>query len=488
MLIPSWVGGTYISQSVVAANERTVNFYVEPINAPGAKARGALYPRPGVDVFATVSTAGVWRARFAENGRAFGIIGSTLYEVFADGTMTSRGTVAIDGNPATICSNGDAGGQLGITSGDKFYSYDLNTDALTEVLASGATMAVMLDGYILVLDAATSTLQQSDLYDALTFDPTNIAQRSLASDPWVALAVSTSQRLVLLLGETTGEVWSNVGAFPFAFAPQANGLIQFGTGAPFSVRDVGGAFMWVTRTEGGEGQVAIATGLEPRIVSDESVALALTGYINDVGISDAVAETIEWIGHIFYLVTFPLADATWVYDPATGVWVEWLTWIAEEARYVAWRPLFHFYAFGKHLIGDRESSTLYELTADSAEDVDDRPIRWLRRGALPWANDQTIFCSEIRLLLEPGLGVADSASQGYDPEVAMAFSWNGGKTWSNERRRKIGKQGRYDTAVYWNRCGSGTKPMVEIIATDPVPHRWIGLDAALHQGIGAATR
>jgi hypothetical protein len=48
---------------------------------------------------------GIWTGT-----RAFVVIGSGYYEVFTDATITRRGTVAIDGNPAQFAYNGTDGG------------------------------------------------------------------------------------------------------------------------------------------------------------------------------------------------------------------------------------------------------------------------------------------------------------------------------------------------------------------------------------------
>ncbi|HYE88055.1 MAG TPA: hypothetical protein VEA16_16950, partial [Vicinamibacterales bacterium] len=199
---PGFCGGSYVSQSPIAANERTVNFYVERLELPTGKSRDVLYPSPGVESLATASTTG-GRAHFAQDGREFCVIGPTFYEVSSAGALTSRGTVTVDQYPATICSNGDGGDQIFVTSGNNGYIFDLGTNTFSQVRTGGTRMGAQLDGFFLALDADTSTLYISDANDGTTWDPTQFIQRSSQPDPWIALKVW--DRYIWLFGTETSE-------------------------------------------------------------------------------------------------------------------------------------------------------------------------------------------------------------------------------------------------------------------------------------------
>ena len=155
MRVPGFIGGSYESQAVTADVERTVNWYLEPTESPGASTQAALYPTPGVTSL-SAATTDPGRAHFYENGREFAVIGGTLYEIDSVGAQTSRGTVQLGTEPATISSNGDGGGELFITSGTYGYYYTLSTNTLTQIAAldGKATMGDFLDGYFLCLDAS----------------------------------------------------------------------------------------------------------------------------------------------------------------------------------------------------------------------------------------------------------------------------------------------------------------------------------------------
>lgn len=471
---PNAIGGSYESESPIVDCERTVNWYVEKTEVPGAKAKLVLYPSPGVDQFCTTSGLN-GRGMFAQDDYCLAAIGSTLFKVLSTQTVTSLGTIATDGNPATMCTNGDGGGQAYITSGDKGYINNIAAGTLTLVNASGATMGGMLDGYFLRLDAATSTLYLSDLLDGLTWDPTQFAQRSIAPDPWIAMAVN--YREIWLFGTETSEVWVNVGSFPFPFAPHPSGLIPYGIAAPFSVKNVAGTLIWLTRTANGAGQVVAASGFTPQVISTHALQVAIASYDT---INDAIGDTIEMLGHTFYVLTFPTAGHTWVYDVTTQVWVEWLTWVSASNEYIAWRPLFHAYAFGKHLVLDRSAGNIYELSHEFTTDVEDGYIRRLRRFPGLTNELKRTFYDQFILYLETGLGLP--SGQGSDPQIMLRASDDGGKTWGNERMCSAGAEGAYKTRAMWNRMGSARDRVFEISCTDPIPWRVIDAFIKVRQG------
>lgn len=479
MRLPNFIGGSYPSQSPTAALERTINLYPEVIETPGGKNRGVLYPTPGYASFATASGATPVRALWSQNDRCFAVIGSTLYELSSAGVLTSRGTVAITSTePAYITSNGDGGGQLFVTSGDKGYSYDLGTNTLTEERASASTMCAMLDGFIIVLDSATSTMFLSDLNDATTFDPLQLEQRTQAPDRWVSLAVAGSD--VWLLGEETSEAWYNAGAAPFPFQPHANGLVPYGCAAPHSARVAGDSVLWLSKTKHGQGQVVMSSGLSVRVVSTHALSWQFSQYAD---ITDAVAEVYEDQGHTFYVLTFPSADATWVYDLSTGMWHERGTWEDGATAFAASRTLYHCFAFGRHLVGDRLSGTIYEASVTTHTDVDGLQIRRVRTCPVLSSEHARLFYASFDLDLEVGLGLL--SGQGSDPEVILEFSDDNGKTWTFAPNKSAGGLGAYSTQVRWHRLGSSRNRVFRVSMTDPIPWRIVDAYVKLRPGADA---
>lgn len=469
---PFFVNAAYRSQSPIADQEALINWYVEPMESPGATVKTALYPTPGVEAFATVTQQG-GRAMFAQAGRCFAVIGTKFYEVFSDGTTTDRGTVVDDFFPATIASNGDGGLELFITAGGKGYTYDLVTNTLTQTVGVGGTNLTSavasfggsLYGYFVVLDVPDSRFYISNLLDGTIWDASQFAERTIGQDPWVSMYVSSYGQIWLFGGQTT-EVWYNNGTSPFPFAPDPSGLMPYGCAAPYSVREAGDQIVWLATTANGGYQVMAAKGFNPQRISTYALENAIASYSQ---VDDAYGETYNDLGHMFYLLTFPSQQQTWCYDFRTGLWHERGTWIAENNTYDAWRPQWHAFAFNTHLMADRDTGTIYRMSKDFALDVDGRPIRRVRRAPAIFLEHTKLKVSRIEVLLESGLGT--TTGQGQRPTLMLRSSTDGGKTWGVERTASAGAMGEYQTRCLFWRMGQARNRVFELSVSDPIPWR-----------------
>ena len=475
---PGFISGSYTSQSPLASQDRTVNWYPERLENQSESIKIALYPTPGVVTRVSGTVGGGGRAHAFIAGREFCIIGSTLYEVSSSWVMTNRGTVSTDLNPATISTNGDGGGELFITSGANGYVYTLATNVLAAIanLAGKATMGDQLDGYFIALDAATSTVYLSDLNDGTTWDPTQFIQRSIESDSWISM--KTANRYIYLFGSKTSEVWFDAGSFPIPFEPHPSGLMQFGCSAPFSPKVVGNSIAWLGSTANGVGLVLRTSGFVAEEVSTYAIHWAIENYST---LSDAIGDTYEAFGHKFYILTFQTADATWVWDAQMNMWHERGLWSASEDKFKAWRPLFHVFAFDQHRVLDFQSESVLQMSSDYFLDVGEAPLRRLRRAPAIVKENTLIFYSQFELDLEPGLGAV--SGQGVAPLVMMRTSNDGGKTWSSYRTASAGALGVYGNRSIWNRCGAARRRVFEVSVSDPIA--WRILDAYLRVSPGS---
>jgi len=469
MEFPSFLGPSNVAQAPNLDQQRLMNWYLERAESPGATARWSCNPTPGVELIATDSGA-PGRAHIfdPQTQREFAVQGTRFNEIAENGTITNRGTVAIDANPATISLN--TVGELLITSGRNAYTFILSTNTFAAVaaLAGLATMGDTLDGYGLVLDDATSTVRISDLLDFTTWDPTQFIQRSKAPDP--LRAIRAANGYLYLMGAQTGEAWYNAGESPIPFVFHPSGLMPYGIAAPFSAEIVGAALVWVAATANGQGVVVRTPGLAVEIVSTIALANALNGYSS---LDDGIGDSYEDRGHTFYLLSLGTANATWVHDaalPASVAWHERGTWIAEMSRFDAWRSAFHAFAFGEHRMLDRTSGAVYRMGPSFGVDAGDRPIRRVRRSPALVSENRLLYYPAFELDLESGLG-ATGTGQGSNPQVMLRMSNDNGKTWGSEVLRSAGKLGEYETRVRWLRCGAARRRVFEVSVTDPIPWR-----------------
>lgn len=480
MRYPGFIGPHYISQSPTADNEALINFYVEPIESPGATVKAALYPTPGVNVLASAQVlldGLVGRAHYAETGREFAVLGQYFVEYDSTGLATSYGTVTLDNQPATISGNGSAGNELFITSGGNGYLFDLTTNTFSTItaLAGIATMGDYLGGYFLALNVATGTVRMSDLFDGTTWDPLQFFQRSAASDGWIGMKVN---QYLYLFGTETGEVWFNSGAFPIPFELHPSGRLQYGTAARWTPEVVGTSMCWLGAIQNGQGSVLRTSGFSVEVISDFSTHNRFDKFPI---MADAIGDSYEEFGHIFYILTFPTANETWAFDTTTNMWAQRSTWNSATNHDDAWRPLYHAFAFGQHRMMDFRGNRLYQLSSDFGLDVESLPIRRVRRPPALMDENKLVFVKRLELLLESGLGAV--TGQGSTPAVMLRWTKDGGKRFGNQTQRSAGALGEYGKRVIWNRCGAGRKMQPEFSFSDPIP--WRILDCFVEAEPGA---
>jgi hypothetical protein len=474
-VFPNALGGSYVLESPISSQIKTMNLRMQISEQPGATSKISFYRTPGVSAFATAPTAG-WSATFEMNGRAFGVSGNTFYEVTYPanvGTLTARGTLLVGTDPATIWANGPAGDQLLVTSGSSLtagmagnaYVYDLTANTLTEIstLVGKATQGGYLNGYGLVFDQVTGTVYYSDLFDFSVFDPANFWKRSNQPDKYQGMQV-TSWNYIWLPGGQTGEAWYPNGGFPLPFAPDPAGNFNSGIAATFSLQNVAGAICWLSTGHDGGLTVQAATGLQPQTISDLALAQELASYTR---IDDCIGQGFQYKGQNFLRLTFPTEKKTKQYDFLSKAWTDVGTWISEDDDYTYFRPVYHMYAFGKHLMGDRESGVLYDMADTHQMDVEGRPLRWFRR--MPSVVNETDYVFHRKLSLLPLVGVGNAGlAVGYDPQVMLSYSDNGGRTWGTEIQASLGAEGAYDTLLQFWQLGMARNRVYELSGTDPV--------------------
>ena len=272
-------------------------------------------------------------------------------------------------------------------------------------------------------------------------------------------------RQVYLLGEVTTEVWVDVGntiegITSFPFQRVAGTTMQHGCAAAYSVARFGESFMFVSRDTRGQSIIGAVNGYQFKRLSTHAVEQSLVG----VNVSDAVAYTYQLEGHEFYVVTFPQADLTWVFDLATGLWHKWLEW-NNLTGYHRHRSNCGAFFAGYNLVGDYENGKVYAL--DNTVYTDNgTTIRRLRR-AIHLTNDlQRQFFDEFQIQFQPGVGLP--TGQGDNPQAMLRWSNDGGSTWSNEHWVSIGQIGRYQNRAIWRRLGWSRDRIFEVAITDPV--------------------
>lgn len=458
-------GTTAIGKNPLTSVDYTIVTWKKVINAKGYRVYrtfgGSLPPR----LIAEVSGGDTLTVRDT------GEIGEAITPPTVNTTGT--GTLADDGGVVTFCSSGDAGEQLLFVSGDTAYCYDLESHVLAPVV-SGASSAGFIDSYFVVLDASTSTLKVSESFEGFLWDATQVYQRSRAGDKWLAMAVTSNN--IWLIGSQTGEVWVGTGNADNRFQPYTPVFIETGVLASDTmIRVSGDTMIWVAQDKDGAGYVVKTNGYAPEKVSTSAVDHAIQ---NLSSTSDGSAFSYQQDGHTFYVLSFPTAHMTWVFDLSTGEWHRRGYWDPDLMAFRVYRPQCHAFAFGAiqglglALVGDRASGVVASMHPRYGTDIDGVVIRRVRQCPHVTNKDEEVTFDRLQLDMDVGQGLA--VGQGSDPTIMLSYSNDSGNTWGYELWRCAGRQGDYRIQVAWSRLGTAKQRVFRLVVTDPIPWRLVG--------------
>jgi hypothetical protein len=474
-------GGSAQAASLAFQNERTMNWFVERAQGDGAKSPAVLLPTPGFQRWALSANVGGRAAIFAD-GRLFFVMGGKFCEYDVNGTETIWGSVAQDGNLGQIAYNGPVGGQLLIASGSNAYCFVLATNTFSQVLTGKATMVAYCKTYFLAFELSTGKVYLSNANDGTTWSLTTYFQRSDFADRWQAMFVD-GNNLVWLPGTDSFEVWSlSNPTSTQPFAPLSGLVGRWGIAAPFAF-GVTTTPYWLSRNPEGAGLVIRVGGSGAEPVGTYALANVLATYARTKRITDAEVLLYQDSGHTHFTVNFPTANASWTQTDDAD-WAERGKWNAPRQDYDLWAPRVHVYAFGKQLVADRATGTIWQMDASFATDTDGNGIRRLRRAPALYHEGvrKSVDCLLLKCDVGVGLQGDEATTQGVNPKVMCRASGDGGMTFGNERTASFGRIGEYRRRVYWNRWGLLEDACFEVTCAEPVPLRIV--DAFLNPSQG----
>ena len=480
-----------------------VNLFPEVI-PEGGKEPGFLNRAPGLRLLATVGTGPI-RGMWVLGNYAYVVSGTGLYKVTQSFTSTLLGTIYGTG-PVSMADNGT---QLFIAANPAGYIYNSDTGVFAGISDPdfpGAVAVGYLDGYFVFNEPNSQKVWVTSLLDGTQIDALEFASAEGSPDNLVSLIVD--HREVWLFGTNSVEVWYDSGAIDFPLQPIQGAFNEIGCAAAYSVAKLDNGLFWLGGDARGRGIVYRANGYTGQRISTHAVEWQIQQYGD---ISDAIAYTYQQDGHAFYVLTFPSANATWVYDVATNAWHERAAFT--QGRFIRHRSNCQMAFSDEVVVGDYLTGRLYAFDLDVYSDAGDTQ-KWLRSWrALPTGQNnlnrsahhslqldmetgvKADFDLNLDILLateagdplytEDGMGIVLSRSSGagidQQPQIMLRWSDDGGHTWSNEHWRSTGGPGQYGKRVIWRRLGMTLKlrdRVYEISGTDPMKIAIMG--AELH--------
>jgi hypothetical protein len=418
-------------------------------------------------------------------------VGKTLYLMtagpatqfsFPTLTLTSVGTLQTNAGPVVMAANNGVGygvtgtvvGTVAIVDGTYGYWYNTLTKSLVQITDPNfltADRVVCIDGWFVFNQPGSQAFYSPIGPYSQTFG-SYYALKDGAPDNLVT--IFANKEMLWLLGEQTTEVWYNAGGQYFPFQRLVGTLMQSGCKAKHSVaRFTSGGqdgVAWFGRSERGENVIIRTQGFNTDVVSTPAFSTEVAKYPVT---SDAIAYTYQEDTHEFYVLTFPTADVTWVYDAQSNL-------LHKRLSYDPYAQAFHrhrsncFLNFaGMRLVGDYQCGAIYQLTRDAYTDAG-WPLLAKRRSPHVWDKGprQRVFMASLQVDFITGQG--NQSGLGVNPQAGLAISRNGGRTFGQRFFASMGAAGQNRVRTMWRKLAFGRDNVVDLEVIDPVPRDIIG--------------
>lgn len=443
---------SYKHPSLPISAQRCVNMYAEQ-QKPGAKSDVTVHGVPGISTFATCG-AGPIRGGTIMDNVLYVLSGGTLYSVTSGGVATPLGGVVSGSGKVGMANNGT---QIIIVNGSNGYIYSSSSGF--QYVSSGnfhaASTAVYSDGFFILERSGTNEFFISDSLDGTTYSNYFALAQTYSDD---ILAVFNHSERIYLFGRESTEVWVITG--------DANFPYQRVKGAGFK-RGIIGTYAVTTDDESiyfiGDDRVVYKIGAGP--VSTPAITQAWRNYTT---VSDAIAFSYNFAGHKFVAFTFPTQNVTWELDTITGLWHERESWDQNNTSLGRWRVSCAFGIYDKVLVGDGFSAKIGSLDATVFTEFSNT-IRAEVVSPPLHGNGARMFMPWFELDIETGVGL--TSGQGSDPQIMLAISDDGGRTFGDQEIwRSMGAIGAYHNRhqLRWDRLGSFYDRSLKVTISDPV--------------------
>ncbi len=352
------------------------------------------------------------------------------------------------------------------------------TIVVSNRVVSSVTLTTHGSGYVVgdVLSANTADIGGGQgtgfAYTVLTigggaFDSLDIATKN--GYPDAIMGIIVMHREVWIIGTLTSEIWYNAGTADFPFQVLPGTFIEHGCIAKYSIAKQDLSVYWLSQDEQGQAIVIRGTDYTAKRISTFAIENEFATYGK---ISDAIGFTYQQEGHVFYVLTFPYANKTWVFDQAAGLWHQ-RAWTDNNGILNRHRMNCAANAYNMNIVGDWENGNLYKLDLNTyVDNIDGEglnedgsyPISRIRSWPALVNEGKRVVYQAFTADMQVGDddGIIDGSTTSNPPLVSLRWSDDRGRTYGNAVEQSIGAQGQYLTQANWNRLGMGRGRVFEL--------------------------
>jgi hypothetical protein len=439
----------------IAANDM-MDCYLEPIPGVGFSTRR----RPGLIKLGKLNNIpfdGIyyWEAK----QWVVGVNEGELYRINPDGGFFKiTGDKLLQGTPVIFAAGQDTTGAawLYMANGRLVYTTGTSVIAPTDTSTPAATHVAWLQSYFLANKANTNQIYFTDtnpstlLQDNTYWSSTDAPVTTEAKADRLRVLFSAWQELYAW-GTEGLEIWQNDGTTPFS--PIQGAFSEGGIEAPYTVA-IADNTVFALCAIGGARVVVKMQGRNPVVVSD-AIASVLASMEK---VSDAVGSLISVGGVALYMLQFPTAGQTWVYDYKNDVWGRWSHYNqGEHEQFLGMHSCFAKH-WNKHLVCSRVDGTIYEMRRDVFQDDTDDIVSYRRTGWLNEGTHNRKNCNTLTVKIKSGL--SDSG------KLLVRFRDDGREEWSKYIEVTTGPSGHREFIKRLTRLGTYRSRQYEFRISD----------------------
>lgn len=410
------------------------NTFIEQMSGD-AKGPVAIYCRPGLDTFATLTGSGGFRGGISLGPYGYVVSGPLVDKIDSAGAVTNVGSF-VGSSPVIMARNRKAATpQIAMVSdGTRAIIENDTVSPITDTDLPPPNGVCYIGGYF-VFSISDGRYFWTSIDEGTAVDALDFASAEANPDGLVGVIERTQE--IILLGERTTEFHALTGSSS-VFERVSQTTIQLGWLSGAAVKSLNG----IPIGPASDGTVRMLSNYSPERISTHEVERDIRS-LADPG--SLTAMTFSMDGHQYYCLNS--MTWTWVCDLLTRKWFQWKSYGLSR-----WRAEGFVKIDDKNVVGSYDSAVLYEVNPDGQADAGDALVWKLKSGAIG-AYPNRVIADELYLEFIPGVGLNSSDEHESDPKVMLRVSSDDGKTWSDEMTAPLGGIGEYQTEVSFRNLG-----------------------------------
>ena len=462
--------GFYTSQSLPISSQRCIN-WIPTVMQGGALSPVALIHRPGIPLF-TDTGLGACRGGILFDGVPYFVNGNSLVSISSTGVVTTHGTIT-----GTVRVRMAVGVLLAtknlvivVPGGDAFVWDTTTFTQITDPDFQPSSNVVYDNGFFFFTASNGQQIFQSNQNQPLLYDALDTGTADGSSDLIVTMVLDHGE--ISVLGSESVEVFTYVGGIGFTLRSVPGAFTEKGAHSKYGAIKFDSDHVFIGGGENEKSSIwSQSSSSEPVRISTDAIDHEIQKFTKEE-VDEAFAMNYTEDGQVMALFSFNsdvIPGRTFVYNATSSrlagkqVWFELQSGVTDAQ----WRVNAIVQAYGKLLVGDDVDGRIGYLDSNTYTEYDNAILN--EATFQPFSEKgKRLFFGKLSAIFESGVGL--TVGQGSDPVVRMSFSKNGGRTYSSEFSRSIGKIGEYQQIPSWSRQGNILfDRTVRFTITDPVP-------------------